>query len=262
VSIVYHNLFDSHIHSGNSPDGRHTITYLAESAVEKGLMGIAVTDHVECLGFEEGRYKTRMIQSAVDTAKCKAAFRHRITLAIGVELGVSHGKYNLAQRILELYPYDFVLGACHHTRGGERLSDVGFAALTASERGKLLDEYFEDMAELVRWGGFDSLAHITYPMRFGGGDAKDYREQIDALLRLLVEKGKALALGTGELDNVGWLVRRYRELGGERVTIGSGAHAADKVGEGLDGALALLTDAGYTHFAFYKARNAIMLRIV
>ena len=261
---MYHNLFDSHVHSGNSPDGEHPIIYLAESAVEKGLMGMALTDHVECVGFEEGGYRTRTVQSAVDVSKAKAAFRHRITFTIGIELGIARGMYDLAGRIIGLYPYDFVLGACHHTRQGMRFSEINFAEMPAAQWDKLLSEYFEDMAEMVEQGTFDSLTHITYPLRYGAGNARRCHEQVDVLLRLLVEKGKALEVNAARLeeDDALWNIRRYKELGGELVTIGSGAHRAERLGEGIENAMALLAGAGYEYFTFYKARNPIMLRIV
>ena len=42
--------FDSHVHTESSEDAEHSITYIAENAVEKGLIGFAVTDHCDiCL---------------------------------------------------------------------------------------------------------------------------------------------------------------------------------------------------------------------
>lgn len=53
------NIFDSHVHSDNSPDGCHSVTYLCEKALEKGVMGFAVTDHFECDVAAEEQYETR-----------------------------------------------------------------------------------------------------------------------------------------------------------------------------------------------------------
>ena len=272
---MYHNLFDSHMHSNNSPDGEHSLMYLAQGAEENGLMGMAVTDHVECLGFAEAGYKTRVYQSAVDTAKVSAAFRHRMTLSFGVELGVFPNMYDVAEQALGLYPYDFVLGACHFTRQGEHFADVDYADLTQEQRHTLMLEYFEDQLELVKWGGFDSLCHINYPIRHAA--LKDgprlsldpYREQVDTLLGLLAQKGKALDMGAcglgGLLEDAllpTWVLARYKELGGELVTIGSGAHQADSVGVGIAEAMELLAGLGYGHFTFYRGRKPITLRIV
>jgi len=238
-------------------------------------MGMAITDHVECLNFAQSGYKTRVYQSAVDTAKAGAAFRHRMTLSFGVELGVFPGMYDVVEQALGLYPYDFVLGTCHYTRQGEHLSEIDYATFSEAERHTLMLEYFEDQLELAGWGGFDSLAHINYPVRHAA--LKDgsrlslepYREQIDALLSLLVEKGKALDMGAcglgGLLEDAllpTWVLKRYKEMGGKLITIGSGAHQAESVGVGIAQAMELLAGLGYEHFTFYRGRKPIMLRIV
>ena len=44
---MYMNLFDSHVHSDNSHDGEHSITFLCENAEQKNLMGLCITDHYE-----------------------------------------------------------------------------------------------------------------------------------------------------------------------------------------------------------------------
>ena len=270
---MYHNLFDSHTHSVNSPDAAHSLMYLAEQAEEKGLIGLAITDHAECPNFEEFGYRTRLIQSAVDTAKTKAAFRHRVTLAFGVELGVCHGMYETAEYILSLYPYDFVIGACHFSRQGKSLARTDYTALSQSEIDKLLADYFEDMLELARWGKFDSLAHITYPLRWAMRDGlrlsiDPYREAIDELLRVLVASEKALEVNTSGLRSPldetlppRWIVERYKELGGQFITIGSDAHRVDHIGYGVNQVMEMLADIGYEYFAFYSQRKPIMLKI-
>ena len=272
---MYHNLFDSHMHSHNSPLGEHSLMYLAQKAEEAGLMGMAITDHVECLGFAETGYRTRVYQCAVDTAKVSAAFRHRMALSFGIELGVFPGLYDVADQALGLYPYDFVLGACHFSRQGENFAKIDYAALTHEQRHTLMLEYFEDQLELVNWGGFDSLAHMNYPVRHAA--LKDgprlslepYREQVDALLRLLVKKNKALEIGAcglgGLLEDAllpTWVLARYKELGGELITIGSAAHQAGSVGVGIAQAMELLSELGYEYFTFYRGRNPTLLRIV
>ena len=41
---MYINLFDSHVHSDNSPEGRDLVTALCSAAVDKGISGICITD--------------------------------------------------------------------------------------------------------------------------------------------------------------------------------------------------------------------------
>ena len=104
--------------------------------------------------------------------------------------------------------------------------------------------YFEVMLQCVQaHSDFDVLAHLTYlhksrccpvstPLPYD-----DHREIIDEILRELVRKGKGLEMNTSGVDRCGGFLptpdyfRRFRELGGEIVTIGSDSHRSDRVGQ-------------------------------
>ena len=43
-------IFDSHVHSSNSPDAESSVMLLCEQAVAAGLSGFCVTDHCEQIG--------------------------------------------------------------------------------------------------------------------------------------------------------------------------------------------------------------------
>lgn len=271
---MYHNLFDSHVHSDNSADAAHSVIYLAEQAQQEGLMGIAITDHADCLGFVQDNYHTRIVQSIVDTNKAAAAFRYRMSFSVGVEIGL-YGGFETADYIVGMYPFDFILAAVHQNRSGKDFYELDFRSMSPEEHRQLLDDYFEDLLGVVEWGRFNSLAHLTFPVRCAMRkygillNLEPHREQIDVILKTLVQKGKALELNTAGLRSAlrdftpsAWAVRRYKELGGELITIGSDAHRIEDLGAGIQDGMALLEEVGYRFFAFYRASGPVMLRIV
>ena len=90
---------------------------------------------------------------------------------------------------------------------------------------------------------FDVLAHLTYisktrahpaprPVPYG-----EHREVIDQILRVLADKGKGLEMNTSGVDRCGDFLpsadifRRFREMGGQIVTVGSDAHDSSRVGQ-------------------------------
>ena len=97
------------------------------------------------------------------------------------------------------------------------------------------------MAENLRRHDFvDVLAHIDYIARYAPYDNPeisygDFREDIDDVLRAVIETGTVLELNTRRLGSRRALkelvpvYQRYRELGGRYVTVGSDAHTADAV---------------------------------
>ena len=139
---------------------------------------------------------------------------------------------------------------------------------------KFMNDYFEELTELARWKYCDALAHITCPMRGIKGVYKidfDYskvQQSLDKLLLTMIENNKALEINTSGLRQpIGLtmpeeqIVRRYRELGGEYVTIGSDAHNAYDVGEGIETAMQMLKRCGFNKVTFYVSRQAMQIEI-
>ena len=84
---MYMNLFDSHVHSDNSHDGEHSITFLCENAVQKNLMGLCITDHYELdLNTEQADLCLR--NSFIETGKARQAFDYRLLVMNGSKLAM------------------------------------------------------------------------------------------------------------------------------------------------------------------------------
>ena len=66
--------------------------------------------------------------------------------------------------------------------------------------------------------------------------------------RIVIAKGKGMEINTSGVDRAGdflpsaAFLKRYKELGGEIVTLGSDAHAPDRVGQYASEAMAILKD--------------------
>ena len=138
----------------------------------------------------------------------------------------------------------------------------------------LLEEYYQELYEIARLNLFDSMAHITYPIRYMNGkhhlgvDLSRMDDLIDLTLRTLAQNGRALEINTsglrgpiGETSPTLKYVKRFCELGGEYVTLGSDAHAAEDLGEGIQQAMELACQAGFSYFTFYKKRQPRLLQI-
>ena len=271
---MYCNLFDSHLHSQNSPDGCHSVTFMAEMAVEKGFLGIAVTDHCDCEIFLQEQFETRIRNSSMDTAFAQEAFGSRLIVSFGIELGQVFHNLEKAESLLGKYRFDFVLGSLHMLKYDNfDLFAADYKDLSPEKLGVYLQKYFEEMLRLVSWGKFDVLAHLDFPwryMRLAGveADLALYRDYVDEILGKIVEKGIGLELNMSGLKyKTGvmppdWVIRRYRELGGEIVTIGSDAHNAENLGAGIEEGMKLLQDAGFSDFAFFRKRKPVMLKII
>lgn len=264
-------LTDFHLHTEASNDSQAPIEAMCEAAIAKGYDAIAITDHVEMVHYRRDAYDRSLTASWEASGRARAAYADRLRVARGIELGEPLYDPALSASILDTYPFDFVLASMHRLSDEEDYYDYDY---TGVDIGVVMDHYFAAVLETVQWGRFHSLAHLTYPFRYMPPDRRPagygrWTDAIDAVLRTLAEKGLALEINTSGLRNprIGLaspdlpLVRRFREVGGEILTVGSDAHEPENVGAGIPEALAIAWQAGFRYTAVYFAGKPTFLPI-
>lgn len=268
-------LFDMHVHTNHSTDGHSSLEELALTAIEKGLRGFALTDHCDMINYHESFWPGATQGESLDIAECynevislRERFSGRVELLTGVEIGQPLEKPGCAAELLGKFPFDFVLCSLHNSPGVQDYSITDFSQLTEPELHGMLFALWDAFLDTIRWGQFDSLAHLTYPLRYMAGKygrnltPERHLDGIDSVLRALVDSGKALEINTSGLrQNYGrmmpdsWVVSRYRELGGELLTIGSDTHDAETLCAGFETAARAAAEAGFRHYTVYRERK-------
>ena len=272
--MAYKNLIDLHMHTSSSFDGHYSAAEMCEAAVNAGLSVITFTDHFDVDFFEAHRLGERQVTSYEDVVSAQAAFANRLKVLVGIEVGQGTYEPELTKKSLEKYSYDFIIGSIHNLRKTPDFCELDYTNMTIDEVYGLLDKYFEEMHLLAKWNGFDTLAHLTYPLRYIMGnygikvDLKKYDGIVDEIFKTVISNGKALEINTSGLrQKIGVTmptvdyVRRFKELGGEIVTIGSDARYPDNVGLGGDITREMMREAGFKYVAFYENRKPSFMPI-
>ncbi len=264
-------MVDFHMHTAASEDSEALAVDMCAAAVEKGLSAVAITDHVEMLRYREEGYDRAAEASWTASGEMAERFAGQLRVARGIELGQPLYNREESERLLNECPYDFILASQHQLEDGV---DFYYYNYDVADVTDTMNRYFDAVLQMVRWGRFHSLAHLTYPMRYipAGKRPQGYaawQDRIDAILRALAEKGLALEINTSGLRDPslktthpdGPIIRRFRELGGEYITVGADAHRPQDVGAGIHEALALAKRAGFAHIAVYFGGNPVKIPI-
>ncbi|MDR1563814.1 MAG: histidinol-phosphatase HisJ family protein [Oscillospiraceae bacterium] len=264
--MSFNFLIDSHTHSISSPDGEESVLNLCQSALEKGIRVLTITDHCELdvyaeQGFEEAAWCSRR-----DILDAQWAFKGKLEVLLGSEFGQPCHNPAYTKEAESLYKRDFILGSVHNLKDKR---DFYYLDYTQENPEEIFGLYLDELLETVEWGGFDSLAHLTYPLRYITGRAKialdlnKFYDKIDTILRLLAEKDKALEINTSGLRQpIGTLlpeealVRRFRSLGGKLITVGSDAHRSSDIGFGIEAGLECAKNCGFKSVVYFKNRQA------
>lgn len=253
-------MMDMHTHTAASFDCEAPAEEMAQAAVAQGLSGLAVTDHADMPWFWQEHMEETVERSWRESGALAREYAGRLTVLRGVELGEPLCDPALAREVCAAHPYDFVLGSVHAVRGEE---DYYFWDFTTRDVAQELTRYFAEVQETIAFGGFHSLAHLTYPLRYMPPSLRPHsyapwQEAIDTVFRMLMARGMALEVNTAGLRNEFGatqpdevLLRRYYALGGRLVTVGSDAHRPADVGSGLAQAHELLRRVGFTAWTVF-----------
>ena len=269
--IRYRYISDCHVHSDCSRDGRDPAIMMCESAARLGLCAVAITDHCECNTYYQEEYDRSIRRSFFEAKKAAAVFRGRLRVYAGVELGQPTQNLDAARDVLSACQFDFVLGSLHNLK---EMDDFYFLDPERFDTAQLLGRYFDELTQMALWNGFDSLAHLTYPLRYlAVRQSPDdclcgVQDKVDTVLELLVRNHKALEINTSGLrQKIGdtlpplSVLKRFRQLGGRYVTIGSDAHRWADVGAGIETGLSLLQAAGFSKFTIFIGREPHLIPI-
>ena len=80
--------------------------------------------------------------------------------------------------------------------------DFYFLDYAEEDVDSLLETYFSELLKIAKWGYFDVLGHITYPLRYIEGDAGisvdmgKYLDSIAEIFKAVISNGKGIELNT------------------------------------------------------------------
>lgn len=256
---------DYHTHSTHSSDGHNTIMELCRSAVKNGIQEIAVTDHFEpCMANEYCSFYNQKSYWAYMT-KAKQVFRGRLSIKLGVELGQPHLFPEASKAVLADFPYDYVLASAHKLSNGKDVSEIDYSNINEEE---LCAMYLEQLKQLIYWNDFDCIGHLDLIKRYSAAVYKrnislaSQYELLKEVLQLAIHSGKGIEINTSGLRQAPKetmpgldVLKIYKELGGEILTIGSDAHFAQDVGKGVGEAQVLARMAGFRSITVFENRK-------
>ena len=264
---------DFHLHTTFSGDGETSMKDMIEHGIALGLKTICFTEHMD-FDYDpdcdvDFLLDTKSYYDAF--LKHKEIYQDKIELLFGVELGLQTHLAGKHKEYLASYPFDFVIGSSHLIHG----MDPYYPKFFKNRREKeCLTEYFQSILENIdAFCEFDVYGHIDYIIRYSperkdNYSFEEYYELIDKILKKIIALGKGIELNTGGFkyglghpnphENI---LKRYREFGGEIITVGSDAHTQEYLAHEFPKACEILKDAGFSYYTIFKNRKPEFLRL-
>jgi histidinol-phosphatase (PHP family) len=240
------------------------------AAITAGVNVLCFTDHIDYdYPVPDTVYDFNVAEYRREIERLREIYRKEIEILMGVELGMQKHLGGRYKKLLDDYPFDFSIGSQHLVGGSDPFFPKVFEGRTD---GAVYRDYFEDLLADVRlFHDFDCLGHLDYVVRYllhrdSLYSYAAFSDLIDPILTELVGRGIALEVNTAPLakgmryfNPLPDILARYREMGGELITIGSDAHVPERIAASFDTAAGILTALGFKYYAVYKNRKPQML---
>lgn len=262
-------LSDCHLHTHHSGDSDAPMEDMILRGIELGLKTMCFTEHNDfgypaAPGEPQDLFLLNADSYLYELLTLKDKYADRIKILFGLELGLQPQVLRENAVFARSHEYDFIIGSSHICNGKDPYYPAFFEGRSDEEAYR---EYFESELENIRkFSNFDVYGHLDYVVRYGstkdaGYDYDRYRDILDAILKTLLDKEKGIELNTGSIRSglkdfnpCMDILKRYRELGGEIITVGSDAHAPGQMGTHFDRAAQVLQECGFRYYAVFEKR--------
>jgi len=261
---------DTHTHSTFSIDSICTVDQSVQAAIAAKLRGISITDHLD-IGAPEGSVGNFLDidaqQSAIQT--CVDQYGARVNIYAGIEIGLQLHCVDEIKKVVSTRNFDIIIGSVHLVNRIDPYIGAFYVGKSLKESYREYVEYYIDCVRM--FGDFDVLGHYDYISRYSPYKEKTlwyraFADHFDTLFQIMIENGKALELNTRsylprngnpppEFDPD--VFKRFRELGGEMVTLGSDAHDTERVGDHFGYYAAKLKQCGFNYLTHFKERKPV-----
>ncbi len=272
---------DCHSHTAAfSNDAQQTIHELLADARSIGLAGICCTEHYDKdITYRDGQ------EEIFDIADCFAHVQPLRTatldqptrLYIGIELGWTPQHAGLLANIASRWSFDSIILSLHLLDGLDMFRDREIFDDGASAAYRRAIVRMLDMVQSCP--DFDILGHFDYISRYAPQQPrlcyKDAPAAFDALFSHLAANNKALEINTrtvSKFRQIGrsaidcWpdpqIIRRYRELGGQLITLGADSHQNGQAGGLFAETIEYLRHLGVRHLAHFVNRQPVLTAII
>lgn len=265
---------DYHLHTSFSSDSESPMEEMILRAISLGLQTICFTehhdinypdnpDHFDFL-LDLNSYKKTLFQ-------LKEKYKKNIEICYGVELGLMPSTHHQCSAFTRQDSFDFIIGSTHIVDFMDPYDAIYFETFPSKSG---LEHYFEDILTNVRffhdycvYGHLDYAARYIKDPKFNFQYA-DYSDLLDEILKTIIEDGKGIEVNTAGLkygmsdpNPHHEILKRYFELGGEILTIGSDGHCPEHMAYDFQKIPDYLKSLGIQYYTIFRNQKPEFVKL-
>lgn len=258
-------IIDFHTHSSFSKDSKADMEKMIEGAIKLGVTHMAFTDHIDYDYDEDGAYDDWIfdLDDYFNTLEAyKKKYHNKINLFNGVELGIQPHIHDKCNQLLQKYEFDFIIASLHTVFRKDLYNKKFFLPRSAEESMRIYyDEYYQSLKGL---NDFSVLGHLDLYVRYWEPLKEEpiskYFDQLEIIFEYIIEKERGIEVNSGGYFKYNLMrnnpcdeiLKFYKEMGGEVLTIGSDAHSPENIGTLYKENLKKLYELGFKYICTFE----------
>lgn len=261
-------MFDCHIHTKFSVDSTMDVHEACKEALKQGLSGVAFTDHLDIdYPDSDESWNIDFNQYYSEISAAKAYYEGKLTVLRAIEMGIQPHVIDESLEIVKSVPFDYVLASVHVIDKIDPYARFYYKDKTKQDA---YERYLKEIYFMINnINNFDMVGHFEYITRYSSYVDRsiryaDHTDVFDSILKTLISQGRGFEINTGSFRNPMVqaeydvsVLKRYHELGGDMVCLGSDAHKAEHIGLRFDYFAQIIRDAGFKYTVHFENRKPI-----
>lgn len=248
--------YDYHMHCSYSADSKTPMKDMIEKSIKMGLKEICFTDHVDYDIIGNPNVKVDYDKYFKEIESYQDQFAKEITIKKGIEMGLQSHILDKCSKDIREHDFDFVIASIHTIDRNELFTGDYHNGKTQYEA---YEGYYNSLLEIVNsFKDYSVLGHVDLIKRYGNFDSilDDilFDDYIEAILKNIIQNGKGIEINTSsfryklpDLTPSRNIIKMYKELGGEIITVGSDSHNPDQIATKFKEVHEVLRDIGYKY---------------
>ncbi|RDY29602.1 histidinol-phosphatase HisJ family protein [Romboutsia weinsteinii] len=262
--------YDYHMHSNFSADSKIEMEDMVLKSIDLGLNEICFTDHVDygidtdiCFNIDYNKYFEK-----IDFLKNK--YRNQINIKKGIEFGLQSHVIEDYSKDANTYPFDFIICSVHAINKVDLYNGGFFKGISQHQA---YETYYNELYNIAKnYKHYSVLGHLDLIKRYGDYDKllddRLYSDIIESILKQAIHDGKGIEVNTScfrynlpDLTPSRYILKMYKELGGEIITTGSDSHHPSQVAYQFDYIYDYLREIGFKYVTTFNNMNPEFIKI-
>lgn len=271
-------LTDSHVHSDVSQDSKTSMVDMVRATAAAGVERMCFTNHCDPVDWRTYKFRDACRDIVPESMRKYREMVEQygeppIEVGIGIELGEPLFAPDVIKEIAGTPGLDFVIGSLHILQEYGDFCWLKYESLEFCN--KVFGVYLDELLKMAEMDYYDVMAHIGYGRRYmfrqGLTDAMLslalFGDKIEELLRRIIDRGRGIEINcSGIRDGCGpfpqpEILRLYRQLGGEIITVGSDAHNGKDAGGYIRDGCEILKACGFEYVSYFRQRKPEFIKL-